>query len=133
MMYVTYDYPESVLISIEDWGMDHWATLIYIASRGNSYGGAINNAHMRCDADVHPEFCHTVRQDYLPTKLNDGSLVDKHDDWSCVEEMEFYGLVVFDWDESRTARITLTEKGWEMLERVTDHKKEGNTYDSFVV
>jgi hypothetical protein len=81
------------------WGLDHWSTYAYIASRITNHGGTLASAHMRCNMRLHsrmayttPLFGHSVTCNQ-PTILRDGSEFFNHDDWSCVEDFLAAGLI----------------------------------------
>ena len=115
---------------IQLWGSDHWATLLYIYSR-IGHNNRINNAHMRCDHTLHPEFRHFVRTDNSPTHLNTGIVVYDHDDWSCVQDMVHYGLVDLHWNGVSQAQAFLTESGMHIAIQLKDHKDNGKLYKNF--
>lgn len=119
-------------IEIGKWGRDHWSTLLYLETRCVDYRGQIAIEKMRTDGTIHPQYLHRGRDAHgkYPTILRDGSKVDDHDDWSCVEDMEREGLLKqIGW--SRNPRVRLTEKGWECVSQIRQWRASERTLDSF--
>lgn len=84
---------EKPRVGIEQFGADHWSTFAYIETRTVDHKGVPNIPHMRCDADLHPQFAHsgTTGKKY-PTRIKGGEL-ENHDDWSCLDDFELLGLL----------------------------------------
>jgi hypothetical protein len=96
----------------EEWGIDHWSTLMYAETRVVNYGGTINYLHMRCDGSVHEGLEHAVMAGCAPTRRHDGSDVALHDDYSCLEDMHASGLLLLEyWFEFGCGPVTTWLKG----------------------
>ena len=90
-------------IPIDQWGQDHWSTFAYLETRAVDDRGLIDNRKMRCNPRLHREFAHgggytgmLCDGSKYPTRLKDGE-IDRHDDWSCLEDMVAAGLIVAQW------------------------------------
>lgn len=85
-------------------GKDHWSTFAYLETRIVDHNGIPNPEHMRVDIKIHPQFVNRAARDQdkpsPPTRLNDGSAVKDHDDWSCIDDLAEAG----DGEEQTTAR-----------------------------
>lgn len=70
-----------------------------------------------------------------PTRLNDGTLVaaSYHDDYSCMEDLQYAGLLERPEYETYGARtiIRLTDYGWQVAGLLRRWKAEGNRVGEF--
>ena len=131
-------------IPIERWGRDHWNTLAYLETRAVDHGGKIRNANMRTNARLHRHFVGTefgnVVQDgsAYPTRIKEG-VIQKHDDWSCLEDMIAAGLVRSWFWVARhgkmfgdcDARVEFTERGLQVAAELRAHKANGGAFGNF--
>lgn len=113
----------------ERWGKDHWSTYAYLGAIIVNHGGRPDLSRMRCDPDLHPGLHYSrllggsTRK--YPTRLKrneDGtpSLHEDHDDWSCVEDFESAGLVV--WGGSGINPVfRFTDHGWKVWHLFEKH------------
>lgn len=124
-------------VPMSKWGKDHWSVIAYIETRIVDYKGVPDADHMRTDHDIHPQ--HVGNRKSLspisltkkyPTRLSDGSTVDDHDDWTCLEDAEREGLL-----ESHGTGIhpwyKLTKMGHEVLAALRKHKAAGKNFVDF--
>jgi hypothetical protein len=131
-------------ISMERWGHDHWSTLGYVETVVVDDGGRISNARMRCDARLHRHLAYVNDFGRLsdggkyPTRLRDGEL-ERHDDWSCLEDMVAAGLLVVYLREvdhetfgGMRARAVLTERGQDVALALRRHKGAGGSWRTFI-
>ena len=124
---------------VAKWGRDHWTTLLYIESRCVDAKGVLDNQKMRTNARVHRKLLGDLQartgmtgEDY-PTELRNGDTIDRHDDWSCVEEMVAHGLLVIVSEKDKTGepfgggeiRLRLTDLGWRTAHRIRRDRAEG--------
>lgn len=100
-------------VRIEDWGEDHYSTLVYIESRVVDDGGKLNHQHMRKDGKKYP------------TRLKDGTTLTGHSDWDCLEDIVDSGLAV---DEGRWY---LTDEGWFLAGLLRRYLAEQGNYKGF--
>lgn len=110
---------EDIFIPIEKWGKDHWSTLLYIETLVVDKRGQIEmmaDPHMR---SVHPDY---------PTRLADGSTIEMHDDWDCLQDMFVAGLV--EWVDDDGERLGFTDKGWELAAKERRRRGELRNKDS---
>lgn len=127
---------------VHDWGKDHWSTFAYAAACVTGREGLLENARMRTNARLHRELAHTtpfgtlVSGEY-PTILKLGVL-EKHDDWSCLEDATAYGLIKVFYKRVNdkpfgccVAKVELTDKGWEVARKLSEHKAIGRSFAEF--
>lgn len=114
-------------IQIEKFGQDHWATFLYAESCAVDNGGVLDNTQMRT---------RKYEGENHPTRLNDGTPVQDqyHDDWSCMEDLQYAGLLERPDYETFGARtlIRLTDYGWQVAGQLRRWKAEGNTVGAYV-
>lgn len=85
------------ILSIDQWGKDHWSTFSYIETRCVDHRGVLKNANMRTHASRHPlflarGFASPGDGSSYPTIHKGGELPD-HDDWDCLYDMVQSGLL----------------------------------------
>jgi len=95
------------IVPIEKWGKDHWSTFIYAERRAADCRGVLCIRNMRCDPLAHPGYTHEGACGDYPTRLVDDSVIERHDDWSCLEDAEHLGLLKMD-----GVKVELTNTGW---------------------
>lgn len=132
--------PSGEYIPVEAWGKDHWSTLAYLETRCVDHDGKINNKQMRCNSRLHRGFAHSAEGSDYPTRLKDGSRVERHDDWSCLEDMIAAGI--FDaWHGiayhhiqlgHMAAKVKLTTLGAALAGQLRSHKATGGNFANFV-
>lgn len=126
------------IVPVAKWGRDHWSTLLYLESRCVDYGGKIDNQHMRTNARVHRKLIgkaqlqHGVTAEGCPTRLRNDDTIDRHDDWSCIEEMVAHGLVTIREKNTNNkpfgggeVRVKLTDLGWRVAHVIRRDRAEG--------
>lgn len=122
-------------VPVNKWGKDHWSTLAYIETRIVDHSGVPNPEHMRADIDIHPQFGNRAQQEASPDKryptiLNDGTTVEKHDDWSCVDDMVAVGIM--EWQGTGINPVfVLTEEGHRVTASLRRHKAKGGQFRDF--
>lgn len=105
------------MIPMSLWGRDHWSTLAYaetvmVDCGGFQVGLDARMRHHRRHYRVMSELCKrpmraggnrsmpiVMDPEKHRTRLNDGSEVAKHDDWSCIQDMAAEGLFTVPADE----------------------------------
>ncbi len=106
------------IIPPQEWGKDHWTTLLYVETRVVDHNGIINNAHMR------------QRNPKYPTFLKGGAKEAGHGDYDCLNDMLDAGLLTVEgsWDNP----ISLTDRGWNIAGQARRYRAEnGGNWDSF--
>lgn len=127
----------SAPIPLQRWGKDHWSTFAFVAhwcaeygSQGFAVASPRHRRQMRVDADIHPGLAHSLEiagARRYPTRLNDGTEVERHDDYSCVEDMEAEGLV--EWGGTGLNPVLrMTARGLTAAGVVATHKTEGGQF-----
>ena len=140
---IEYTADGDAYIPIERWGKDHWSTLGYLETRVVDHGGKIVNRNMRCHPRLHRElvgigFGSEIQDgSAYPTRLKEG-VVEKHDDWSCLEDMVAAGLIrAYFWQETdeifggSRARVEFTEWGLIVAGQLRTHKASNGTFATF--
>src|SRR5688572_21590317 len=84
-------------VPVKDWGQDHWSTFAYLETRAVDAKGVIDNRRMRCNPRLHRHLANMgmgsiIDGSKYPTRLKVGT-IDKHDDWSCLEDMVAAGFL----------------------------------------
>lgn len=86
----------------ELFGRDHWSTFAYAETRCVDHRGLLDLRHMRCNPDRHPLLAHL--NDWRPSngtrlagffELGNAPerLLEEHDDWDCLFDLEQAGLL----------------------------------------
>lgn len=109
------------IIPLEEWGKDHWSTLLYIETRVVDHKGYIDNRQMR------------GRDEKYPTRLADGKEEPMHSDFDCAQDMIKAGLLTGGRVKmadimarpknlrNQTDQYELTPKGWEIAGKLREH------------
>lgn len=140
-------------IGLADWGRDHWSTLAFIECKcvdgakgvAKLTGGMLD--HMKCNPRRHRGMLGTLSLTVGPawdvkysTELRDGSTVPGHDDWDCVNDMMYAGLIGFVGESFKpgqlfgggTIRLKLTPHGMAIAGLLRTHKASGGTFATFL-
>jgi len=138
-------------ISMAKWGKDHWSTLAYLETVEVECGGfqVGFDGRMRqgrrnfrvmsqeCPKPKRPSKCPRP-QDAEPmgredgTRLNDGTVVEGHDDWYCVQDIAMESLFTTGVDSVEPGSILhLSKRGWDVVNALRKHKAGGGNYASF--
>ena len=130
-------------IPMNRWGKDHWSTLAYLETLAVDNRGVIDNKRMRCNPRIHRELANISISGVMdggkyPTRLKDGE-IDKHDDWSCVEDIEHAGLITTSVKVTKRgmlfgnyqARIKMTKLGLSISGMLRNHKASGGNFHEF--
>ena len=138
-------------VAVERFGKDHWSLLAYVETRcvdGKGGVGSLVPAHLRGNPATHP-----LLANYLPTgwkqsystrlkgffqypgrgdparAIADGFMVDGHDDWDCLDDLEAAGyLEVL---SLSNPAVQLTPLGIEVAAKLRKHKAQGGLFASF--
>lgn len=114
----------------EQWGKDHFSTMLYIETRCVDHGGSPAAVHMRTCAG-RPNRGDISRgvpisgDSEAPTRLAGGVELHEHDDWDCAEDFVAAGLLV--WENTGANPIfKLTDRGWWFAQRLRRERAERN-------
>lgn len=119
-------------VPIKFWGKDHWSTLVYVETCVVDGQGELSPQRMRCDSKRHPEKVYGLRDlppGEYPTMLFGGVLLDDHDDWDCLKDMEAEGLLEIAWAINVVA---LTDRGFAAAHALRKHRVRTGGYKDFV-
>lgn len=129
------------IVSIEDFGKDHWSLLAYIQTRCVDYGGRLDLKHMRTKnkalagtmfpMDWKPEYGTRLSGFFLKgDKVNKKRRLDDHDDHDCQEDFEEAGLIE-NLGTGLHPAVKLTKFGFEIAAQIVEHKANGGQFASF--
>ena len=129
---------EHPIIPMDKWGKDHWSTLAYVETRCVDHDGRLGIRQMRCHPRLHRRLAHEGSMFGgmpAPTRLREGTTVEPHDDWSCVEDMIAEGLLTTEDEDAalcgESPRFVLTRKGSEVAGALRSHKAGGGSFATF--
>lgn len=131
-------------IPVSDWGQDHWSVFAYLETCVIDHAGIVDNRRMRCNSRLHRTLANlnpwgqVIEGAASPTRLRHGVL-DKHDDWSCLEDIIYAGYMtaqigiayptrVFGSDQ---ARVQLTPAGWRIAHALREFRGSGGNFREF--
>lgn len=115
------------LVTLDQWGKDHWSTLVYAETRTVDYDGYLDMRHMRMDGDRYP------------TILKDGEFLG-HTDLDCLFDAQDLGLLSCNRATQRDGRgsikqltyhVVFTLKGRALTDKLRAHIAEGGRYGDF--
>jgi hypothetical protein len=131
------------------WGKDHWSTLAYIETVMVDCGGfqigrdarmKSNRRNYRVMSEQcpkpkrvgsHPGLAIVMRPEHA-TRLNDGSIIDTHDDWCCIQDMAEAGLLSVPQDHIEPGVVIhFSELGREVANKLREHKAAGGQFAAF--
>ena len=133
------------VIPITHFGRGHWSTLAYAETVMVECGGfqVGFDGHMRqcrrnfrvmseecprptrlrsCGIGIPMDTAHS-------TILADGSVVEGHDDWHCIQDMVETGILSGECQPGEI--LQLTDLGKSLVEQLRDHKRKGGAYGNF--
>jgi hypothetical protein len=100
---------------------------------------------MRCNPRLHRAFANlncegkVIDGSKYPTRLKEGE-VDKHDDWSCLEDAVAMGFVEMWWQDhsggiigGARVKVKFTPEGQRVVGDLRAHKANGGTFHTFTV
>lgn len=141
--WIKYEPEGSGYVFPKDWGKDHWSIFAYAVSCIVGKEGVLDNSKMRTNTRIHREMVYispfgtTSDGSVYPTILKFGK-IEKHDDWSCLEDMVAAGLLnIFFTKISHEAfgcckaKAELTDKGWGVARKLIEHKNAGGNFANF--
>lgn len=136
-------------IPMDLWSKDHWSTLAYIETVMMDCGGFEIGLDARMKTNrrnfrVFQEQCPTPKRPWPKqmaismrpehaTRLKDGTQIDSHDDWACLQDMAasgFFNEPPGDIDVGAT--VTLSDKGRTIVNALRAHKSNGGHFANFL-
>lgn len=132
---------ETIAVRREDWGKDHFSTLVYIETRCVDYKGVPFLDHLRCNPARHQR--HGGRAARLvgtsarrdePWKygsvIRGGVRIPEHDDWDVLDDLVNAGLL--EWNGTGENPVfKMTESGWALVQAIRKHKAAGGQFSDF--
>lgn len=137
-------------VPVEKFGKDHWSTFAYIETCCVDNKGQLDKSKMRTNIQKHPLLAgfsnghiqwtpsHNTRLKgffqfegkYDPEQaIKNGFMVDDHDDWDCLDDLEAAGFV-----ESISLAngvVKMTELGMKVASLLRVHKVNGGHFAQF--
>jgi hypothetical protein len=139
-------------IPMAQWSKDHWATLAYIETvmvdnAGFQVGIDARMKTNRRNFRVMHEQCPNPKRAMKPrtgpagaipmrpehaTRLADGTVVEQHDDWCCIQDMADAGLFTVQASQINPGAVLhLSERGQQIAEALRAHKARGGAFANF--
>lgn len=122
--------------------------LAYVETRcvdGQDGVGTLVRAHIRGNANTHPLLANTAWKPSFGTRLKGffeyehrsdpakaiaaGFMLDGHDDWDCLDDLEAAGFV--DVVSLSNGKVRMTEAGLQMAGQLRRHKAKGGQFAGF--
>jgi len=119
-------------LSINEFGRDHWSTLLYVEARCTDNSGVPDRRNMRCIDSRHPQYSHGHDSSAYPTRLAGDKLLPNHDDWDCVDDLERVGLVVIGGTGTNPV-WEMTAEGQRIVGLLRTHKQSGQGLGAFIM
>lgn len=134
------------LIPMGKWGKDHWSTLGYVEAVSVENAGfqvgqdprmKTNRRHSRVlQACPRPRrtagfTLGVVMSPEHATRLKDGTQVDGHDDWACLQDFVGEGLFEYGSEVEPKKVLRLSERGLALTAALRAHKANGGSYSDF--
>lgn len=135
-------------VPMNKWGKDHWSTLAYIETvmvevQGFQVGFDARMRQKRRTFRVMHEQCPQPKRPSrggmgIPmepkygSRLNDGTSLEGHDDWDCVQDMAVEGLFTVGVEGVEPgATLQFSEKGLNLAQALRKHKIGGGVFGNF--
>lgn len=121
------------IITPDIFGTQHWVMILRVEAWVTMNNGEIEKDRMRTNYNKRPpKPLKAIEWDKLlmATRLNNGTLIDDHDDWDCLEDLinnDFVKVEV--WKNKKL--VSLTEKGFNTFIKLRKHRHEGNKLANF--
>ncbi|VTU42999.1 MULTISPECIES: hypothetical protein [unclassified Variovorax] len=141
-------YSKDDIIPSSAWGKDHWSTLSYVEAvatdcAGFQVGADARMRSTRRNLRVMQSECprpkragarswpHAV-DSHHGTRLRDGSEVDGHDDWACLQDLAAEGLFTSNEQDIEPGEVLhLSKKGKAWASALRSHKQAGGAFSTF--
>ena len=138
-------------IPMNRFGKDHWSTFAYVETccvdaNVGEHMGKLQHSRMRSNGNTHPLLnanglawrpeWGTRLFGYFEAKKKQedvnalGLVLDTHDDWDCLDDLEVAGLV--DVINLTQGVVKLTSKGLLVAAQLREHKAKGGQFAGFV-
>lgn len=136
------------MVPLARWGRDHWSLLLYIDAVLTDCAGfqvgfdprmRQNRRHFR----VMSMECPKPRRTNNPgngipmdpkygSRLGDGSFIEGHDDWMCVQDMAEEGFFEGNPNPQPGVVLKLSSRGRLMADNLRRHKANGGTFSNYI-
>lgn len=121
------------MINMELFGKHHWSLMGYLGYLAVN-GLNIDRRKMRCNENEHPLLSgkpvYMSWRDEHSTILKDSSIINGHDDWDCLDDLEGCGFIEV--VSLINCVFLLTEKGSNCVKQLILHKQNGGQYKDFI-
>lgn len=142
-------YAEDDHVSVEHFGRDHWSTLLYVECVATDCQGFQVGLDPRMRSNrrtfrmlqsfrkpkraglSHPDHAIAMSPEH-GSRLCDGSVLARHDDWCCIQDLAHAGMLSPPPGEIELrVVIHLTDLGREVCSAIRKHKEEGGGFATF--
>lgn len=123
------------IIPMNKWGRDHWSTLAFVATVMADRGQFVmtGDARMRSNRknfQAMPSTNGIVMRKEHGSRLSDGSSVEDHDDWCCIQDFAAEGLLTVE-EIDVGERFRFSNKGQALVTSLLTHKMKGGTFSNY--
>lgn len=137
-------------VSIDKFGKDHWSTFAYIETCCVDNAGKVDKSRMRTNENKHPLLASNVSIAFKWKKSNNtrlkgffqldgrddpqkaieaGLMIDGHDDWDCLDDLESHGLIEI--LSLANPMVQMTKLGLDASAKLRAHKASGGMFANF--
>lgn len=122
---------EKRIIPVDLFGVFHWMMLFRVEGWAVMNNGEIEKDRMRTNYNKRPPAPKNKQWDKAnSTVLNNGELVEDHDDWDCLQDLIDNGFVQIETWKNKEF-VKLTEYGFETFVKLRKFRQNGNRVYSF--
>jgi len=117
---------------ITKWGKDHWSLLVYVETCCVDTIGRLDRIRLSCNEERHPLLKGEMNPKWDPkycTRMKEG-VIDGHDDWDCLEELEEVGFIEI--MSMINGYVKITIQGKKIAAQLRSHKADGGNFANFV-
>lgn len=120
------------MISITQFGKDHWSTFAYAETLAVESNGIISPhpIRMRTNHNTHKFYGSPIDGHKYPTILRNGELLEGHDDWDCLDDAVKIGLLE-DIGTGLNRQFKLTKEGRIVANLLREYKTGGGKFANF--
>jgi len=121
-------------IQPELWGKDHWSVLAYLETLAVDYEGFAkpDARRMTTNHATHAHLGNPLDGAKYPTRLNDGTVAQGHDDYDCIDDAVDAGILE-DIGTGFTLCFKFTKYGTAVVFALREHKMSGKNFGDFKI
>jgi predicted transcriptional regulator len=124
------------MVPKEKFGRDHWSTFAYLGSVETNREGVPDRDKMRTHRKNRLRMSQVqalmtvAGVGWTGTRLADGTELEEHDDWDCLDDLEAAGLLK-NIGTGFHPVVELTDEGWRLYKAVSKFRRAGVPGRSF--